>query len=210
MEQKLLSSFEQVLNTQPQITSLQPFSIARSLIVNPLTSDQTISSIIQTLETLSKNPQYYLLTVITLLYEISATRPHFTPNITTILHSLSVHRPTIPPRAAALALSLVPTFSNMTEGLFLSLCFSQCVSVRQRLLTNANKFDVQPSILLTMLLGFTKDPYPFVRKAALDGLIGLCKCIVVEDRGMVEGCYLRGVEMLGDTYECVRWSAVEM
>nr|GEV13805.1 hypothetical protein [Tanacetum cinerariifolium]GEY73712.1 hypothetical protein [Tanacetum cinerariifolium] len=210
MEQKLLSSFEQVLNTRPQITSLQPFSMARSLIVNPSTSDQTISSIIQTLETLSKKPQYYLLTVITLLYEISATRPHFTTNITTILHSLSVHRPTIPPSAAALALSLVPTFSNMTEGLFLSLCFSQCVSVRQRLLTNANKFDVRPSILLTMLLWFTKDPYPFVRKAALDGLIGLCKCIVVEDRGMVEGCYLRGVEMLGDTYECVRCSAVEM
>lgn len=61
-----------------------------------------------------------------------------------------------------------------------------------------------------MLLGFTKDPYPYVRKAALDGLIGLCNCIVVEDCGMVEGCYLRGVEMLGDSYECVRCSAVEM
>lgn len=99
----------------------------------------------------------------------------------------------------------------MTEGLFLSLCFGSCVSVRQRLLLDAEKFDVRPSVLLTVLLGFTKDPYPYVRKASLDGLIGLCKSIaVVEDRGMVEGCYLRGVALLRDTEECVRCSAVHM
>nr|GEX92626.1 copia protein [Tanacetum cinerariifolium] len=46
--------------------------------------------------------------------------------------------------------------------------------------------------------------------AALDGLIGLCKCIAREDRSMVEGCYLCGIEMLGDTFECVRLSAIEM
>lgn len=98
----------------------------------------------------------------------------------------------------------------MTEGLFLSLCFGSCVTVRQRLLSDVEKFNVRPSLLLTVLTGFTKDPYPYVRKAALDGLIGLSKCIVVEDRGMIEGCYLRAVELLFDTEECVRCSAVHM
>lgn len=82
--------------------------------------------------------------------------------------------------------------------------------VRQRLLSDVEIFNVRPSLLLTVLTGFTKDPYPYVRKAALDGLIGLCKCIVVEDRGMIEGCYLRAVELLFDTEECVRCSAVHM
>lgn len=98
----------------------------------------------------------------------------------------------------------------MIEGLFLSLCFGSSVAARYRLLLDADKFDVRPSILLTVFLGFTKDPYPYVRKAAMDGLIGLCNRVVVEDRGMIEGCYLRGVELLSDTEECVRCSAVRM
>ncbi|CAI9287382.1 unnamed protein product [Lactuca saligna] len=226
MEQKLLSNFEQICKNQTKI-SLKSFSIARTLLVNPSTSDQTISSILQNLETLStavaaSNHQFYHLHVITLLCEISIVRRHFSPRITTTLHSLSLHCPNITPRAAGLALStsvsiylasasnLVSAFSEGTEGLFLSLCFSSCVPVRQRLLSDVELFNVRPSLLLTVLTGFTKDPFPYVRKAALDGLIGLCKCIVVEDRGMIEGCYLRAVELLFDTEECVRCSAVHM
>ncbi|MFS7992101.1 hypothetical protein Hanom_Chr12g01078311 [Helianthus anomalus] len=41
-------------------------------------------------------------------------------------------------------------------------------------------------------------------------MIGLCNRIVVEDRGMIEGCYLRGVELLADTDDCVRCSYVRM
>ncbi|KAI3666875.1 hypothetical protein L6452_41915 [Arctium lappa] len=219
MEQKLLSSLEQIFRNQTKI-SLKPFSIARSLILNPSTSDQTISSILRTLETLSTattNPKFDLLNFITLLCEISIVHRHFAPIITTILRSLCLHCPSIPPRAAGLALStlvsiapasdLDPAFS---EGLFLSLCFGPCVTVRQRLLTDAEKFRVRPSVLLTVLLGFTKDPYPYVRMAALDGLIGFCKWIVVNDQVMVEGCYLRAVELLLDTEECVRCSAVHV
>lgn len=212
-----------MLRNQSKI-SLKPFSIARSLIVNPSTSDQTISSILQTIETISSaveatatsNPQFDYLNFITLLYEISIFRRHFSPIITTILHSLCLHPPSISPRAAGLALStlvsIAPTSASdvFSEGLFLSLCFGSCVSVRQRLLMDAEKFRVRPSVLLTVLLGFIKDPYPYVRRAALDSLIGLCKCIVVEDRAMVEGCYLRAVELLFDTEECVRCSAVHV
>ncbi|KVI03287.1 Armadillo-like helical [Cynara cardunculus var. scolymus] len=214
MEQKLLSSLEQIFRIQTKI-SLKPFSMARSLILNPSTSDQTISSILQILETLSTatiNPKFDLLNFITLLCEISIVHRHFSPTVTTILRSLCLHCPSIPPRAAGLALStlvsiapasasdLGPAFS---EGLFLSLCFGPCVPVRQRLLMDAEKFRVRPSVLLTVLLGFTKDPYPYVRKAALDGLIDFCKWIVVNDHLMVEGCYLRAVELLFDTEECL-------
>ncbi|KAI3666877.1 hypothetical protein L6452_41917 [Arctium lappa] len=221
MEQKLLSSLQQNFRNQSKIT-VKPFSIARSLILNPSTSDQTISSILQTLEILSTatpNPKFDLLNFITLLCEISIVHRHFSPIITTILRSLCLHCPNIPPRAAGLALSTIvsiapasasdldPAFS---EGLFLSLCFGPCMTVRQRLLMDAEKFRVRPSVLLTVLLGFTKDPYPYVRRAALDGLIGFCKWIVVNDHVMVEGCYLRAVELLFDTEECVRCLAVHV
>ncbi|KAI3829476.1 hypothetical protein L1987_03601 [Smallanthus sonchifolius] len=211
MEQNLLSNFEHTLKTLTK-PSLKPLSIARSLIINPSTTDQTISSIIQTLST---NPNFHLHHVTTLLSEISAARPHLSPTVTATLRSLSLTRPDVPPRAAALALSTLVSSppasdSETTEGLFLSLCFGASVPVRHRLLLDAEKFDVRPSVLLTVLLGFTKDPYPYVRKGALDGLIGLCNRIVVEDCGVIEGCYLRGVELLSDSEECVRCSAVRM
>ncbi|KAL8259241.1 hypothetical protein R6Q59_027194 [Mikania micrantha] len=218
MEQELFSNFEQTLKNQTK-TSLKPFSIARSLIINPSTTDQTISSVIQTL---SQNPQLHSNHVITLLSEISLVRPHFSATVTGVLRSISFNHPDVPPRAAALALStlvslppasdsdLIPAYSEMTEGLFLSLCFGSSVPVRHRLLLDAERFDVRPSILLTVFLGFTKDPYPYVRKAALDGLIGLCNRVVFKDGGMIKGCYLRGVELLSDTEDCVRCSAVRM
>ncbi|XP_076913530.1 protein SIEL-like [Bidens hawaiensis] len=202
MEQNLVSDFNETLKTQTT-PSLKPFSIARSLIINPATTDQTISTIIQTL---TSNPQSHLHHIITLLTEISTIRPQLSPTVTTALHSLLPHAP---PRAAALTLSL-STLSEHSEGLFLSLCFGSSVAVRQRLLPEAEKFNVWPSVLLTVYLGFTKDPYPYVRKAALDGLIRLCDQVVAEDRGVIEGCYLRGVDLLSDADECVRCSAVNM
>ncbi|KAL8259238.1 hypothetical protein R6Q59_027191 [Mikania micrantha] len=180
------------------------------------TTDQTISSVIQTL---SENPQLHSNHVITLLSQISLFRPHYSATVTAVLRSISFNHPDIPPRAAALALStlvslppaydfdLIPAYSETTEGLFLSLCFGLSVPVRHRLLLDAGRFDVRPSILLTVFLGFTKDPYPYVRKAALDGL---CNRVVFKDGGMIKGCYLRGVELLSDTEDCVRCSAVRM
>ncbi|KAD1053246.1 hypothetical protein E3N88_43367 [Mikania micrantha] len=213
MEQELLS-----LKNQTK-TSLKPFSIARSLIINPSTTDQTISSVIQIL---SQNPQLHSNHVITLLSQISLVRPHFSATVTAVLRSISFNHPDFPPRAAAIALStlvslppasdsdLIPAYSEMTEGLFLSLCFGSSVPVRHRLLLDAERFYVRPSILLTVFLGFTKDPYPYVRKAALDCLIGLCNRVFFRDGGMIKGCYLRGVELLSDTEDCVKCSAVRM
>lgn len=63
-------------------------------------------------------------------------------------------------------------------------------------------------MLLTTFLGFTRDPYPYVRKTALDGLVGLSKPSVVEDLDMIQACYCRAVELLLDTEDYVRSAAV--
>lgn len=91
--------------------------------------------------------------------------------------------------------------------MFLSVCFGGCVSVRRWLLLNAKRIFVRPSVLVTVFLGFSKDSYPEIRKAALDGLS--C-CVEIRDRGMMEACYLVGVEMLSDTEDYVRCSAVRV
>lgn len=78
------------------------------------------------------------------------------------------------------------------------------------MLRNVSKFRVRPSVMLTVLLGFTKDPYPYIREAALDGLVMLSNGIVVEDRSLVECCYFRAVELLFDAENSVRRSAVRV
>lgn len=67
---------------------------------------------------------------------------------------------------------------------------------------------MRPHVLVTVFLGFTKDPYPCVREAALDGLVNLSKSSAFEDRGLVEGCYYRALELLGDVEACVRCAAI--
>lgn len=95
------------------------------------------------------------------------------------------------------------------ESMFLSLCFRPCkASVRHWLLRNVNKFCVRPSVLVTVLLGFTKDPYAFNRKAALDGLASLSKFLAVVDETLIRSCYFRAVELLFDIEDYVRCSAV--
>lgn len=64
-------------------------------------------------------------------------------------------------------------------------------------------------MLVTVLLGFTKDPYPYVREAALDGLVLLRRSgFVVENLSLVGGCYFRAVELLFDNEGSVRRAAV--
>lgn len=68
---------------------------------------------------------------------------------------------------------------------------------------------MRPNLLLTVMLGFTKDPYPCVRQAALNGLVHVCESMVeVDDCGIIEGCYFRSVELLQDREDYVRIAAV--
>ncbi|KAK4776372.1 hypothetical protein SAY86_005060 [Trapa natans] len=60
-----------------------------------------------------------------------------------------------------------------------------------------------------MLEGFTKDPYPCVRKAALDGLISLSRAGAVEGHSLITRCHHGAVELLGDSEACVRVPAIQ-
>lgn len=76
--------------------------------------------------------------------------------------------------------------------------------------TKCGAVSYRSSLFFTVFLGFTKDPYLFVRSFALDGLVSLCKCIVVQDHGMIEGCDCRAVELLFDVEDCVGCSDVRV
>uniref|UniRef100_A0A0A0LS72 Integrator complex subunit 4/Protein SIEL C-terminal Ig-like domain-containing protein n=1 Tax=Cucumis sativus TaxID=3659 RepID=A0A0A0LS72_CUCSA len=106
-------------------------------------------------------------------------------------------------------LELISTINEIDDQSFLSLCFGPSVSTRTWLLNNAEKFQLRPSLLFTVFLGFTKDPYPYVRKAALDGLSSLGNN-VFEDGSMIEGCYCRAIELLNDMEDCVRSAAIRV
>uniref|UniRef100_A0A9I9CKK5 Integrator complex subunit 4/Protein SIEL C-terminal Ig-like domain-containing protein n=1 Tax=Cucumis melo TaxID=3656 RepID=A0A9I9CKK5_CUCME len=106
-------------------------------------------------------------------------------------------------------LELISTLNEIDEQSFLSLCFGPSVSIRTWLLNNAERFQLRPSLLFTVFLGFTKDPYPYVRKAALDGLSSLGNT-VFEDGGMIEGCYCRAIELLNDMEDYVRSAAIRV
>lgn len=62
-------------------------------------------------------------------------------------------------------------------------------------------------MLLTVFLVFTRDPYPDIRRVALEGL---SNCVVSSEDcgGMMEGCFTAAVELLFDMEHSVRRSAV--
>ncbi|KOM44952.1 hypothetical protein LR48_Vigan06g025800 [Vigna angularis] len=80
------------------------------------------------------------------------------------------------------------------------------------MLRNAgSSFKVRPGLLLAVLLGFTKDPYPYVTDAALEGLVRFIECGgELKDVGLVDACYQRAVQLLRDFDPCVRYSAVRV
>ncbi|KAL6955254.1 hypothetical protein U1Q18_045534 [Sarracenia purpurea var. burkii] len=224
MEQQVRAKCEQLLNQAANSdvpTSLQALSQARSLIVNPSTSEATISSLFEALS-LSLHPDRDSLSLhhtLSLLSDLAARRPHLSLPVFHTIRSFSLLCNPGSPRTLAAALSvlvsiadsdqtLTSSIAELSEGLFLTLCFRPSVAVRHWMLLNAERFKVRPHLLLTVFLGFTKDPYPYVRRVALDVLVGLCKSIVVEDRALVESCYCRAVELLSDMEDCVRSAAV--
>ncbi|KAM1597902.1 hypothetical protein PS2_032759 [Malus domestica] len=191
----------------------------RSLIVNPSTPGPTITSILETLTRslrLSRDPLTIRFTL-KLLSDLASRHPHLSSFVFDSVRSHLLS--TGSARVAADSLdalasivesnrALAPGIEELDDRLFASLCFSPSCSVRPWLLRNTERFGVQPHLLFTLFLGFTKDPYPNVRKEALDGLVGLSENGVIEDRDMIEGCYFRAVELLNDMEDCVRLAAV--
>ncbi|KAJ1379849.1 Armadillo-type fold, partial [Sesbania bispinosa] len=184
--------------------SLHTLSSMRSLLINPSTPKRTVSSILQTL---TRSPQ-------------------LTHNAVKLLSDLATHRPSLsqlaldsllsatesPTRLAVEALaSSIPEGFELDDRRFVSLCFAPSVPVRLWMLRNAgSRFRVRPGLLFPVLLGFTKDPYPYVREASLEGLVGLSERGEFQDVSLMKGCYQRGVQLLRDMEDCVRFSAVRV
>ncbi|XP_031284736.1 protein SIEL-like [Pistacia vera] len=213
MEQEILHKCEQTLSLSKPL-SLQTLASVRSLIINPNTSNSTLSLI---LETLTCSLQLSLPDSITrhhtlkLLTDLSFHQPHLSPFI---FDSLRSDDSLLSADSLAALASISDHNPNLAlhidDHFFVSLCFAPCVSVRLWLLRNAERFGVRSHLLFTVFLGFTKDPYPYVRRAALDGLLGLCKSGVLEDLDVIKACYCRAVELLRDMEDCVRLAAVRV
>ncbi|KAF5476340.1 hypothetical protein F2P56_008068 [Juglans regia] len=221
MDRDLPSSCEQSIRSpseNPAEDSLSPETLAslRSLVITPSTPDTAISSIFQTLTRslqLSRDP-LVLHHTLKLFSDLASHRPSLSSSVSELVrsHALLSSDST---RLAAESLDVLASIAerggtpvDLDDRSFVSLCFGPSVSVRSWLLRNAERFRIGPHVLLTMFLGFTRDPYPYVRKTALDGLVGLSKPGVVEDLDMIQGCYCRAVELLLDTEDYVRSAAV--
>ncbi|XP_073289207.1 protein SIEL [Primulina huaijiensis] len=206
MEQRLLSR------------SPKSAVVALSLITNPFTSHQTLSSLLDILILNLQDQKFdHPNKILSLLAVISHQRPQLSSRVISAVQKFffvpSVPIPSFP---CALSLLLNTDHSNTIgsvpfydESLFLSLCFWPCVKTRRWVAKNVGAFlCVRPSVLLTVLLGITKDPYPCVREAALDGLVSLSNCVAVDDKSLSECCYFRATELLFDAQKSVRCSAV--
>ncbi|KAK4800074.1 hypothetical protein SAY86_025439 [Trapa natans] len=193
--------------TRHTLTSL------RSLIINPSSPVSLINSILETLTRhlrLSRD-SLILHHILSLLAELAHRSPDRSAVIFQAVRSFSLS--TESPPLAAESLDTLASISENEEicdgSFFVSLCFDSLPPSRLWLLKNAGRFRVRPYLLFTVFLGFTRDPYPYVRKAALDGLISLSRSGAIEDHSLIKGCYHRAVELSGDSEACVRVAAVQ-
>ncbi|KAE8711640.1 leucine-rich repeat receptor-like protein kinase IMK2-like [Hibiscus syriacus] len=212
MEMHVMSSVQQSLdNNQP--LSCQALASLRSLIINPTTSDSTLSSVLDALTRslqLSRD-SVFLHHTLKLLADLAARRPHLSPVALDLLRSdsfFSSASPRLVGESLSALLSLNSIGNDIDAARFVSLCLGPSVPVRLFLLRNADRLAVRESVLLAVFLGFTRDPFPYVRKEALHGLVKLCKNGDFDDRDVIEGCYCRAVELLRDTENYVRSAAV--
>ncbi|KAM7263509.1 hypothetical protein ACFE04_001192 [Oxalis oulophora] len=195
--------------------SLEALAQIRSLIINPNTSNPTLLSLFETLtrsSQLTRDSTHHC--TLQLLTDLATHHNHLSPLIFDSISSNSLHSDSTRLAVESLdALASVSEHLELDDHLFLSLCFGHSVSVRSWLLRNAQRFRVRKSLLLTVYLGFTKDPYPLVRRDALDGLNAVCKSLddfVSDDHELILGCYRRAVELLLDHEDCVRQAAVRV
>ncbi|XP_027926178.1 protein SIEL [Vigna unguiculata] len=181
--------------------SLRTLSTMRSLLLHPSTSKRTVSHIFQTLAS-SPHPTPHSLK---LLSDAAARHPDLAPTIVLPTAESS-------PRLAVEAIGASLSGLHLDDARFTSLCFSASVPARAWMLRNVgSSFEVRPGLLLAVLLGFTKDPYPYVRDAALEGLVGFSeRGGELKDVGLVDACYRRAVQLLRDFDPCVRFSAVRV
>ncbi|XP_058091142.1 protein SIEL isoform X2 [Magnolia sinica] len=160
-----------------------------------------------------------------LLTHISLLHPNLSPLVIDTVHSYLRHRwPTgrsdrlmLDALAAIITVSghgrSRSSLSTMEGSVIISLLSSPIAAVRLRVLNlMAQILNVDSDTnYARAFLGFLKDPYPLVRRAALDGLVGFAK---LNGAGMcslmTEGMYDRTVKLLLDLDEIVRLGAIRL
>ncbi|CAJ1808650.1 unnamed protein product [Sphenostylis stenocarpa] len=194
-------SHKPAMADEDETLSLRTLCTMRSLLLHPSTSKRTVSHILQTL-TSSPHPTPHSLK---LLSDAAALHPDLAPSAA--LPAAQSH-----PHLAVEAIGSALSGLHLDDARFTSLCFGTSVPARAWMLRNAGlSFKVRPGLLLAVLLGFTKDPYPYVRDAALEGLVGFSeRGGELKDVGLVDACYRRAVQLLRDVDPCVRLSAVRV
>ncbi|KAK6943423.1 hypothetical protein RJ641_024525 [Dillenia turbinata] len=220
LEQQIWGKCLLELTNSPNLDCKSPYfqtlASTRTLIVNPSTSDSMICLIFETLilsfRQNRNSPR--LRHVIKLLSDLAFHHPSLSSQIFEAIRSLAFES-VEDTRLVADCLSAIVNISEFCEidgDFVVSLCFRESVSVRKWILSNAEKFQIRPYLMVTILLGFTKDPYPLVRKVALEGLVKMKDSVTVDDngRGTIEGCFRRAVELLSDMEDFVRMSAVSV
>ncbi|PIA37467.1 hypothetical protein AQUCO_03000205v1 [Aquilegia coerulea] len=218
-------SFYTNINSSDQnnLRCLKALASIRTLIVNSSTSDETISLVLETLVRILQHDQDYIHHhVLKLLSDLALCGDISRTTIFDTVYAYALRRKDASSLTAE-ALEVIFTtveqchgFAELStsyefnENLFLLLCSSNVVSVRSWIILNAKWFNVGTCCLVTVFLGFMSDTYPYVRKAALDGLVNLKELVNVKKRELIESCYDRAVELLLDTNECVRSAAVRV
>ncbi|KAL5727932.1 hypothetical protein ACHQM5_001071 [Ranunculus cassubicifolius] len=198
---------------------LKTLASVRGLIVNRSTSDRTVSCIIEILvRSLQNDKEAHHHLVLKLLGDLALQRDLSHVIVDKVFEYVSAREDASLLTAKALAVFLTaaePRGSLSTsykaeiiDNFFHLLCLSPSVCVRSWILSNSKRFHVPTYRLATIFLKFTSDPYAFVRRAALEGLISLEELKNVKQRGLIHRCYDRAVELLLDTNDCVRSVAV--
>ncbi|XP_026396320.1 protein SIEL-like isoform X1 [Papaver somniferum] len=200
-------------------------SSIRSLIVNPSTSKHIISAVFKTLtqylqqeqeQTLeNQNQNHYL----KLLCDIATHHRDFTSIVFDTVRSFAfgssvnsqfkVESLSVLLTIAEHDENLVYAITEFDENVIIELCFDSSVSVRYWIFKNLFRFRIRDEILLRVLLGFVNDPYPYVRRISLDGLVRLSKSVVeFKNGGLIAQGYDGAVDLFVDRNDCVRAAAI--
>ncbi|KAG5398994.1 hypothetical protein IGI04_020808 [Brassica rapa subsp. trilocularis] len=192
--------------------TLHTLASIRSLIINADTPFSVISSVLDFLTgLLPRDDSPILHHVLKLLSDLSLSRNELTPQIFESILSNLLRLQTSAAESLAVLASLSernPTAAAIDGEAFATICIGADVSSRMWMLRNAERFDLPSSVLFTLCFGFTKDPYPCIRRVALDGLVYVCEAGGFDHARAVQGCYARAVELLDDDEDSVRSSAV--
>ncbi|KAI3865321.1 hypothetical protein MKX03_037299 [Papaver bracteatum] len=209
--------------------SIQSLSSIRSLIINPSTSKHIMSVVFktltqylhqqqeQTLENQNQNQSHYL----KLLCDIATHHRDFTrivfDTVRSFAFSSSVNSQ-FKVESLSVLLTIVEHDGNLVSyvaefdvNVIIQLCFDSSVSVRYWVLKNLFRFGIRDEILIRVLLGFVNDPYPYVRRIALDGLVRLSKSVVgFKNGGLIAEGYDQAVDLFVDRNDCVRAAAIRV